>query len=72
MKCSLCLEFASGEEAGRVLQSVSVDDEGFVRSRVEGSRLVAEIEAESVPSLLHTVDDYLACVTVAAGLVKKK
>jgi hypothetical protein len=68
----LSLEFGSEKEAGRVLESVRVDDEGFVRSRVEGSRLEAEIEASSVPSLLHTLDDYLACVGVAAALLKKK
>lgn len=72
VKCRLSLEFASADEARRVLQSVQVDDEGFIQSKVVESRLEAEIEAGSVSSLLHTLDDYLACVSVADGLVKKK
>jgi tRNA threonylcarbamoyladenosine modification (KEOPS) complex Pcc1 subunit len=70
--CSLSLEFTSGEEARRVLESVRLDDEGFVRSEVKGNRLEATISAASVPSLLHTLDDYLACVSVADGVLKKK
>jgi hypothetical protein len=29
------------------------------------------MESKSVSSLLHTLDDYLACVSVASDIVKK-
>ncbi len=72
VECTLSLEFRSAEEAHRVLESVRLDDEGFVRSTVTGNRLVASMSASTVSSLLHTVDDYLACVSVAEGVVRKK
>lgn len=72
ISCSVSIEFASATQANHVLQAIQLDDEGFVQSRVEGTRLHAEISSESVPSLLHTLDDYLACVTVAGGIVGTK
>lgn len=72
VECTLSLEFKSVEEARRVLESVRHDDDGFVTSQVVGRRLEASMSASSVSSLLHTVDDYLACVSVAEGVVRKK
>lgn len=37
----------------------------WLRTRVEGPVLVAEAEAESPLSLLHTLDDALACLGAA-------
>jgi hypothetical protein len=38
---------------------------------VKGKTLEAVVESSSISSLLHTLDDYLACVSVAADIVKK-
>lgn len=62
---SLELEFASAGEARRVAAALEPDNEGFLRSRVEGRRLLVEGEAGTIPSLLQTLDDYLACLGVA-------
>jgi len=70
--CVLSVEFVSETQARRVLESVRLDDEGFVRSTVVGHRLEARMTASSVPSLLHTLDDYLACVSVAEGILRAK
>ena len=72
IECLVTIDLNSSQRATFVLQSVQLDDQGFVQSRVEGTQLCATINADSVPSLLHTLDDYLACVTVAEGMVKKK
>jgi len=69
--CTVTLEFESAEKAAKVLRSLQADDEGFVSSKVTGRTLVAVVESSSVSSLLHTLDDYLACVSVAADIVKK-
>ncbi|HUS99005.1 MAG TPA: KEOPS complex subunit Pcc1 [Candidatus Thermoplasmatota archaeon] len=69
--CSVTLEFESAEKAKKVLRSIQTDDQEFVVSTVKGKTLEAVIESSSVASLLHTVDDYLACVSVAAEIVKK-
>ena len=69
--CTITLEFENAQKAKKVLQSIQADDQGFVKSTVKGKILEATIESRSVSSLLHTLDDYLACVSVAADIVKK-
>ncbi|HIG99625.1 MAG TPA: hypothetical protein HA258_03485 [Thermoplasmata archaeon] len=69
--CTLSLEFENPEKAKKVLRSIQADDQGFVTSKVTGRTLEAVVESTSVSSLLHTLDDYLVCVSVAADIVKK-
>jgi hypothetical protein len=69
--CTLRLEFKNAEQAKKVLQSIQADDQGFVTSKVMGTTLEAVVESSSVASLLHTLDDYLACVSIATDIVKK-
>jgi tRNA threonylcarbamoyladenosine modification (KEOPS) complex Pcc1 subunit len=69
--CRLTIEFKDETKAQKVLRSVKGDDEGFVTSTVTGKTLQATVESTSIASLLHTLDDYLACVSVAADIVKK-
>ena len=69
--CNLTLEFESEEKAKKVLRSIQADDQGFVKSTFKGNTLQAVVESTSVSSLLHTLDDYLACVSVADGIVNK-
>lgn len=69
--CHLTIECTTHEDAKKVLQSVEVDDAQFVTSTVKGTTLEADIKSTSVASLLHTLDDYLACVSVATSLVNK-
>ncbi len=69
--CTITLEFEDAQKAKKVLRSIQADDQGFVTSTLKGKTLEAVIESKSVPSLLHTLDDYLACVSVADEIVKK-
>ena len=61
----LSIELLSVEDAERVARALEPDNEGFVRTRLDGRMLLAEAEARSIPALLHTLDDYLACLGVA-------
>jgi len=70
-KCKLEIDFESENAVKKIVKSVSVDDFDFVKTKISGKKLVAEINSKSVPSLLHTLDDYLACVTVASKIVDK-
>lgn len=69
--CDICISYDSVDTAKKVHQSISVDDFEFVSSAVEGTRLVASMKSSSISSLMHTVDDYLACVSVAEKVVEK-
>jgi len=69
VRCVLELTFPDEARARAVHGALAPDDAGFVRARVEGSRLVAETEAATPMKLLHTIEDYLACVAVAEKAV---
>jgi hypothetical protein len=70
--CDIVIEFENQKMIDTVLKSVSVDDFDFVKSKKTGFQLKAHIESNSLNSLLHTLDDYLACVSVASKIVDKK
>ena len=69
--CTLVFEYPDKKTAETIYQSTRVDDQDFVKATVNENKLEAVIESTSIPSLLHTVDDYLACVTVAEKIVDK-
>jgi tRNA threonylcarbamoyladenosine modification (KEOPS) complex Pcc1 subunit len=73
MKASvtITIEFPNADTAKKVHRSIKIDDQGFVKSTLKGKTLEAVVESNSVASLLHTLDDYLACVSVADGIVNK-
>ena len=71
VECDITIDFNDVDKLKTVLKSIEVDDFSFVKSKVVGKRLVAKIESKSIPSLLHTLDDYLACVSVAVKVVDK-
>jgi hypothetical protein len=64
-RARLLLAFPDGSTAAAVAAAVSPDDDGFIRTRRSGKTLHAEASADSPMSLLHTLDDYLACISVA-------
>ena len=69
--CEIVIEFDDAEKLKTVSKSTEVDDFNFVKSKINGKMLNARIESNSVSSLLHTLDDYLACVSVAEKVVDK-
>ena len=71
IKCNICLEFDSEEKVKNILKSIEVDNFDFVKSKVKGKTLESEIQGNSVSSLIHTLDDFLACISVAEKIMDK-
>ena len=69
--CDIVIEFDDADKVKTVLKSIEVDNFDFVNSKITGKKLETTIKASSVSSLLHTLDDYLACVSVAMKVVDK-
>ena len=67
--CRLVLGFPSNEHASKVFETVESDNEGYVDAHLDDCSLVAVIQAESLNSLLHTLDDFLSCVSVAEKII---
>ena len=69
--CKIEISVNSKKDAEKLLESVKVDDYSFVKSKTNENTLIAEINSDSIESLLHTVDDYLSCVSVAEKILDK-
>ncbi|MFQ6013600.1 MAG: KEOPS complex subunit Pcc1 [Thermoplasmata archaeon] len=63
--CRLEFRYASQDEAEKVLLAVERDNAPYITARVEGEILISEAEAHSIASLVHTLEDYLANLSVA-------
>ncbi|MCU0862057.1 MAG: hypothetical protein MUE65_07040 [Methanomassiliicoccales archaeon] len=70
VQCRLVLDYESEEQARNVARSISLDNGGYAEAKVEGSRLVITSSAASAPSMLHTLEDLMACLKVADQVVK--
>ena len=63
--CILEFEFDSEELAVNIADSIKIDDGDFVETKINSNKILAQITSESIPSLLHTLEDYLSCISVA-------
>ena len=70
--CRLTLDYETQKEAEAVAKAVSVDNYQFMKTKVLGNQVVSTVESEKISSLIHTLDDFLACVGVAERVVKGK
>ena len=71
VSCDVVIEYDDAKKVETILRSIEVDNFDFVQSWADRKHLEAHIESTSVPSLLHTLDDYLACVSVAEKIIDK-
>ena len=71
VQCTLNFKYKSQPEATAVAQSVKVDNYNFVSTEVKKTRIISIIESKSIPSLIHTLDDYLACIGLAERVIDK-
>ena len=69
-RARITLTFDDPAAAEAVAASVSLDDDGYIRTTRSGRTIAADASAETATSLLHTLDDYLACISVAERTVQ--
>ncbi|UCE37594.1 MAG: hypothetical protein JSW00_19435 [Thermoplasmata archaeon] len=70
--CRLEFNYETEEEAKAIVRAVEVDNYQFVKTTLEGRKMISVAEAGSIPSLIHTLDDFLACVGIAEKVVRKE
>lgn len=70
-ECDLIIEYDNASKTEKILRSIEVDNFDFVKSKLNGKKLEVYIKSKSISSLLHTLDDFLACVSVAEKVVDK-
>ena len=68
--CELRLSYSSPDIADKIKRSLDVDNQNFIEAQISNNQIIAQIEAKSCMSLLHTLEDYLACLSTAENLLE--
>ena len=63
--CTLEIELPDESSAQNIARALELDNADYIETRVEGKIIFARTEAENIMTLRNTIDDYLACLTVA-------
>jgi hypothetical protein len=71
IECVVVVDYESEEKAEAVLRSIAVDNGQYAQAVREGKRVTVKAAADSAPSLLHTVEDLMACLNVADDIVRQ-
>ncbi len=69
--CKLKFGYKTASEAQAVARAVKVDNYNFVQTELKSSEIISTIESKSIPSLIHTIDDYLSCIGLAERVLNK-
>lgn len=72
IKAEIILSYDNDKKAKYVQNVIKIDDGIFVTSKVKKNNIHAHIENDSLSSFLHTIDDYLNCVSVAEKILESK
>ena len=70
VECRIELEYENERQARNVASAISLDNGEYASSEVVGRRLIITSKAPSAPSMLHTIEDLMACLKVADQVVK--
>ena len=63
--CTLEMELPDETTARNIAKALELDNAGYIEPEVKGNIIIAKAEAENIMALRNTIDDYLACLTVA-------
>jgi hypothetical protein len=70
VECRIELEYESERQAKNVASAISLDNGEYASTEVAGRRLIITSKAPTAPSMLHTIEDLMACLKVADQVVK--
>ena len=68
--CTFTLEYDTPGEAKAIAAALQPDSQGYLDIEVDDCIVTAITQAETVPSMLHTINDFLSCLSVAEKIGK--
>ncbi len=69
VECRIDVELPDERKAVEVARSISLDNGEYVRAEVHGRSIVLTMRSSTPASMLHTVEDLLACLKVAEAVI---
>lgn len=71
IRCNLVLRFENADAAHAVADALSLDNKGYVSQTVRNREIHARLMTKSIGELRCTLNDYLACASVAEYNARK-
>jgi hypothetical protein len=71
IECTLNFKYQNEDDAETVVSAVKVDNYNFVKTKVTKNEIISDIDSKTISSLIHTLDDYLSCLSLAERVVSK-
>lgn len=71
IKCKLYIRMEDEHKTKLVNDSIKQDNERYIVSRVNGNSIEATASGDDVLSMLHTLDDFLSCLSLAMRVIDK-
>jgi len=65
IKCTFIFEYSTHQHARVIYKSLQIDNQDYLKSWTRGNHIEVAISGLSIPSILHTLNDFLSCLTVA-------
>jgi tRNA threonylcarbamoyladenosine modification (KEOPS) complex Pcc1 subunit len=65
VECDIEMDLESDEQAQAILKAIELDNGPYAKVSVDGRTIRLVCESRSMPSMLHTLEDLLACIRVA-------
>ncbi len=70
LSANLVIEYEDANMAKNIMNSLSVDNQKFISCKREEKRIICVARADRVSTLLHTLDDFLACLIAAEDVYR--
>ena len=69
IECKFIFEYPNSDMAKKIRDALEVDNYNFIKTELDAGNMIAHIKSESIMSLLHTTEDYLACLSSAENVI---
>ncbi len=70
IKSNMELKYKDAESAEIVFKSLEVDNEGYLKSKLDSDKIEYEIESDTLGTFLNTADDLIASEILIEDLIK--
>lgn len=70
IKSNMELKYKDAESVEIVFKSLEVDNEGYLKSKLDSDKIEYEIESDTLGTFLNTADDLIASEILIEDLIK--
>lgn len=69
IKGKICLDYNNDNSAKVAYDSLEIDNENYLKSKLKGNKIIYEIHSDTLGSFLSTADDLIASEIVVEKII---